>query len=373
VRHAVHVVMISKALVVGAYQRKLEELACQPGIELSVIVPPSWQDRRGAVKLERAFTKGYRLIEAPIVLNGQYHLHFYPSAGRLLRELKPDIVHMDEEPYNLATWLVLRDAQRVGAASLFFTWQNLNRSYPWPFREFERANYHMARWAIAGNEDARRVLREKGYAGQVSVLPQFGVDPGVFFPLRRPQHSTFVIGYAGGLVPEKGVDLLVRACQLLESVPWELRIAGGGPDEGRLRRLVEQLELAGRVHFVGHIPSTEVASFYQGLDVLVLPSISQDNWAEQFGRVLIEAMSCGVPVVGSSSREIPRVIGDGGIVFDEGDVSGLWHALSSLAADPLRCRELGERGHARVLAHFTHQHIAEATAAIYRQMLVQNG
>ena len=84
---------------------------------------------------------------------------------------------MDEEPYNLATWLALRAAARLQIRSLFFTWQNLKRIYPWPFRHFEQDNYRRASHAIAGNPTAATVLRAKGYSGDISVVPQFGVDP----------------------------------------------------------------------------------------------------------------------------------------------------------------------------------------------------
>src|SRR2546430_1576859 len=121
--------MVSKACLVGAYQRKLEELA-QRGIELTVIVPPSWRDESGEVRLERTYTTGYRLLVEPIRFNGYYHLHYYPGLARRMAEFRPDIAHIDEEPYNLATWHALRLAREYGARSLFFSWQNLLRSYP---------------------------------------------------------------------------------------------------------------------------------------------------------------------------------------------------------------------------------------------------
>ena len=249
----VRVVLVSKALVVGAYQRKLEELARQPGIELIAVVPPGWQDRRGAVRTERAHTQGYELLVAPLVFSGQYHLHFYPTAGALLRRLHPDVLHVDEEPYNLATWHLLRLGHALGACCLFFTWQNLLRRYPWPFGHFEQANYRRAAHAIAGTAAAATVLREKGYRGPLSVIPQFGVDTEIFSPgdfedggsLSLVARNTlasvgslatgkFVIGYAGGLVPEKGTDLLLRACAALRGVDWTLLILGDGPDRSRL-------------------------------------------------------------------------------------------------------------------------------------------
>lgn len=368
------VAMISKALVVGAYQRKLEELARLPGIELIAIVPPAWRDRRSHVRLERAHTCGYELIVAPLLFAGQYHLHFYPTLGRILSRLRPDIVHMDEEPYNLATWHALRLAAQLGAASLFFTWQNLNRRYPWPFRWFEATNYRRAAHVIAGNRAAVDVLAAKGYRGPVTVIPQFGVDPAIFRPAAEPltgQPMSFRIGYAGGLIPEKGVGLLLQACAGLAARDWQLILLGDGPERQHLAAQAQQAGIVGQVTFLGHRPSTETPDIYRTFDVLVLPSVSQPNWVEQFGRVLIEAMACGVPVIGSDCGEIPNVIGDAGLIFREGDVAALRGALSRLMAEPALRRELADHGRARVLAHFTQAQIAAATYRVYEAALRQ--
>jgi glycosyltransferase involved in cell wall biosynthesis len=370
--------MVSKALVMGAYQRKLEELARQPDLELTAIVPPSWREAGGTAILDRAHTSGYRLLVAPLALNGRFHLHFYPDLSRLLGELRPDILHMDEEPYNLATWHALKAAESVGARSLFFTWQNLERSYPWPFAQFEHANYRRAAHAIAGNERAAEVLCAKGYSGPISVIPQFGVDPVIFSPrddvgqgkpAETGRNKALVIGYAGRLVPEKGVHLLIQACAMLSQTEWRLRIAGDGPQRESLETNALAAGVLDRVEFLGRIVSTRVAEFYRTLDVFVLPSESRPNWIEQFGRVLIEAMSCGVPVVGSSCGEIPHVIGDAGLVFQEGNVDELSSALCRLAdASDLRAR-LSHRGRERVLERFTHAQVAAATGEVYRTML----
>jgi glycosyltransferase involved in cell wall biosynthesis len=109
--------------------------------------------------------------------------------------------------------------------------------------------------------------------------------------------------------------------------------------------------------------------FYQTLDVLVLPSRRRPNWVEQFGRVLIEAMACGVAVIGSETGEIPHVIGDAGLIFPEGDVMALRDALTGLATDPERRAHLATRGRARVLAHFTQAQVAEATYRVYQAIV----
>jgi glycosyltransferase involved in cell wall biosynthesis len=364
-----HVVMVSKALVVGAYQRKAEEIA-RHGVKLTVLIPPSWQDRRGRQVATAHHTEGYTLRTIPLWLNGNFHLHFYPTLARELAQLRPDVLHMDEEPYNLATYHALGIAQRLGISALFFTWQNLLRNYPPPFVWWERANYRRAGHALAGNQDAAAVLRNKGYQGPLTVLPQFGVDPAIFTPAShsRPADAPLRIGYAGGLLPEKGLDLLLQACAKLQGA-WQLRLVGDGESRAALVALAEKLGITDRVRFDSRLESHAMPLFYQNLDVFVLPSRTLPSWKEQFGRVLIEAMSSAVAVVGSSSGEIPNVMGEAGLCFAENDVDALRSHLQRLLDDPELVAKLGQMGRARVLANYTMQHIAAQTVEVYHALL----
>ncbi|MGC8838548.1 MAG: glycosyltransferase [Anaerolineae bacterium] len=363
------VLMISKACVVGTYQRKLEELARLPEVDLTVVVPPFWRDARGILPLERAHTEGYTLRVLPMRFNGHFHIHHYRGLGGLVRALRPHLLHMDEEPYNFATFQAAWWARRVGARVLFFTWQNLYRRYPPPFSWMEQYVYRAAAHALAGNQEAEEVLRRKGYRGPVTVLPQFGVDPDHFAPAPGPpSERPFTIGFAGRLVPEKGVDLLLRAAAGLPGA-WRMQVLGEGPLREDLQALARALGLGERVSFEAPLPSTEMPAWYRGLDVLVLPSRTRPNWKEQFGRVLVEAMACGVPVVGARSGEIPHVIGEAGLLFPEGDVAALREALARLQGDLALRRALAQAGRERVLARFTQAHIALRTWEVYREVL----
>ncbi len=365
------VALVSKALIVGAYQRKAEEIA-RLGVELTVLAPPLWRDRRGAQFMEPTHTVGYELRVIPIRLAGNFHLHFFPTLGRELARIRPHVLHMDEEPYNLATWLALRAGAKLGIRGTFFTWQNLQRRYPPPFRQMERANYRAASIAIAGNQEAAVVLRRKGYGGEIAVIPQFGVDPHIYSPtdlgVSLPKSAGLRIGYVGGLLPEKGVDLLIKACAGLTG-DWRLTIVGEGEIETQLRQTSDKLGVAGQVTFKGRVKSGDMPQVYRQLDVLALPSRTLPTWKEQFGRVLIEAMACGAVAVGSDSGEIPHVIGDAGVIFPEGDVDALRAALQRLADCPDERGRLASAGRQRVLDRFTMGQIACETVVVYQRLM----
>lgn len=361
------ITLLSKALVNGAYRRKCELMAAHRDVELTVLVPSSWRTDGTTVHLEHQHTESYTLRELPIRFNGNFHLHHYPTLARELKRARPQIFHVDEEPYNLATFLAYRDSRAQQPKTLFFTWQNLRREYPPPFRWMERYVFKASQRAIAGSQEAAQVLRMKGFARQIEVIPQFGVDPDVFTP-KPVRHDGFVIGYAGRLVYEKGVDLLLQA---LRDLPVQacLMIIGSGRELASLRSFAEANKITKRVRFMPTVSTIQMPALYAQLDAFVLSSRTQPNWKEQFGRVLIEAMACGVPVVGSTCGEIPQVIGEAGLLFPEGDMVALRHQLAQLIEQPHLCADLAQLGRSRVLAHYTMQHIAEDTVTVYRKMM----
>ncbi|MFM7198060.1 MAG: glycosyltransferase, partial [Chloroflexota bacterium] len=166
----------------------------------------------------------------------------------------------------------------------------------------------------------------------------------------------------------KGVHHLVEAVAALGG-DARLEVLGWGPEEGNLRALAARLGLGDRFRIVPGVPSHEVPTFARNLDVAVLPSLPTPRWKEQFGRMLIESMACGVAVVGSDSGELPHLIGDAGLIFPTGDAMALADRLRQIRDDqPLR-ESLVRRGTARVHAHFTHARIAASTVEVYREVL----
>lgn len=361
--------MVSKALVVGAYHAKLREIA-RLGVELSVIIPTRW----GLQRSEVTEAGEYHLTMLSCIGSGHLQ-HLYPNVHSIFNACRCDLVHIDEEPFSAVTWEVLTIARLRKIPALFFTWQNLFERYRSYARLFESYTFRHAAGAIAGNEEARDILHKRGFRKPVWVIPQFGVDTNLFKRMDSKElreslglAGKFIIGFMGRLVEEKGVDTLISAMKRLPEDTVAL-VIGSGPFQPRLQQLSLDRGLAERVRWIPSVPSLEVPKYLSAFDVLVLPSRTRPKWKEQFGRVLVEAMACEVPVVGSSSGEIPNVIGEGGLIFPEGDPEELADLIRRLQADTSLRRLLGSQGRSRVLAHFTQAEIARQTVEAYRELL----
>lgn len=235
------ILMISKACVTASYRSKITYMNRAADIDVGLVVPDHW----GNLPFEPDATdQDYPIYRLPVPFNGQNHFHWYPRLMEIVRDFKPDLVHVDEEHYSVVTAQGVRAAARLGIPSLFFTWQNIFKRYPLPFSTIEQTVFRTTQGAIAGNQDAEQVLRQKGYAKPVAVIPQFGTDLALFGPrdrgILRAQyhiHQPFVVGYVGRLIEEKGIGDLLHAIGPLMNADrdWGLLVVGIGPYNTTIR------------------------------------------------------------------------------------------------------------------------------------------
>lgn len=323
--------VVSHPCVTPANQDFFGELMASTGWDVTVVTPNRWKNEYGRQIPERSPGFGGSLIARRVALAGHIPLHFYASSTRaVLRAVLPDAAYLHHEPYGLATaqW-----AMALGSTPFaVYSAQNIVKHFPLPFAQFERAVLKRARLAVPVSETVADVLRRKGYAGPMEVLP-LPVDLARFFPAPSPPaHPT--VGYVGRLSPEKGVDVLLRAVANSTTPDLRCLIAGTGPDESRLREEASALGIAERVEWRGYVTHSEVAAFYRELTVLAVPSLTVPNWSEQFGRVVIEAIASGVAVLASDSGELPALLErtGAGLALPEGDHRALAQALDAHAA-----------------------------------------
>jgi glycosyltransferase involved in cell wall biosynthesis len=374
------VLVVGHTYTVGANRGKLHHLAKCGGVDLSLTIPQRWPHALTVFTADPHLSDAYELHSRRTLFEGRETRYVYfPDVTAGIRATSPDIVQVDDGPWSLVCMQVLAAKRALApkSKSLFFTWWNIDYELSRLARAVEAFNFRHADWAIAGNRDAAQLLAQHGFTKGISVLPQLGVDPNVFQRLdvaalrsRLGLKESFVVGFVGRLTHQKGLDTLLQAFAGLGGLP-HLVLVGGGELEQRLVSLAAGLHIGARFHLLGVIPHEEVPKYLSLFDTLVLPSRTMPHWKEQFGHVLIEAMACEVPVIGSDSGEIPNVIGDAGIIFPEGDAEALGEAIRSLMRDEGLRRELGRRGRRRVIQHYTNERIAHETYAIYCRLLGQ--
>ncbi|WP_315700778.1 MULTISPECIES: glycosyltransferase [unclassified Bradyrhizobium] len=349
---------------------RYRSLAARTNIDLHLVMPAVWKEFGRTIVAEPPRAEGFSIHVLPIRLPQagpmKWYLHFYPALRHLLSEIDPDVIHLWEEPWSV----VALQAQllRRRAAVVLEVDQNILKRLPPPFETIRGFVLGRTDHILSRSPDATEVVRACGYTGPVTPIG-YGVDLATFVPsaepVSTPRTRPLTIGYVGRLVEEKGLDDALDAIAQATS-PVLLNIMGEGPDEVRLRRRAKALGLGDCVTFRGWGSPQKVAAFLQELDALVLLTRTTKAVREQFGRVIIEAQACGIPVIGSSGGAIPDVVREGGWIVPERDPESLRQLLDRLAADPAVLRAKASAARANVLARFTYDAVATAIEAACR-------
>jgi glycosyltransferase involved in cell wall biosynthesis len=386
------ILVVSHTYIVDLNRDKFRELAkLAPDIEVTIVVPKHW--RPGGVQNKTIVSEplnegNFRIVPiANFSQNQQGLLMFRWGIVSLLREFRPDIIHVEQGAKGLAyaQLITLNKLLGLKAKNTFFTWWNIPYGLKWPVSWLEAYNLKNTHGAIPGNKDGADILRDHDYRGPIAVLPQLGVNEDLFRPQEQDALKTklglmpedFTIGFIGRFVEEKGLLTLARALEGMPDRRWKCLLLGRGPLREQLETWASDHGWSDRVLFVESVPHDEVYRYINLLDVMVLPSettyklktLSSVGWKEQFGHVLIEAMACEVAIIGSDSGEIPYVIDQAGLVFPEGDADKLRQCLLQYLDDPELLKTKAKLGYDRALADYTNRAIAQKQLAFYQQVL----
>ena len=322
--------------------RRRELALAERGIEVGLLLP----HRYGSDWSHAPVEPQIRSWRSSLVNSRSIPFHVWDprAVRRAVREFDPDVVDVHEEPYFPAggECVALARSRPV----VLYTAQNLLKQLPPPVAAMQRWVLGRARAAYPCSSGAADVLRARGFTGSIDVIP-IGTDDELFSV--RPTGDR--IGFIGRFVAEKGIrDMRGFGSRLL--------CVGAGPLEDELRACGAEIVRAGGLD--------ELAAALERMSVLVAPSRTTPGWCEQFGRMVVEAMAAGVPVVAYASGSLPEVIGDAGILVPEGDIAGL-NAAVERALDE---RDVwAERGRARARERYTWRAVAERQEALYRRAL----
>lgn len=369
---------IGHSYVVTLNRRLVNEIARigQGKWEVTAVAPSFMYGDLRPMQLEADPKEICRLEAVPVYLSKRIHLMSYGWRLKQILQQGWDLVHCWEEPYILAggqvAWWTPSETPLV-----YRTAQSHSKQYPPPFNWLEQ--YAMSRaagWICSGQLVAETLKPRPGYSLPMRLIP-LGVDINHFSPapdaglkIRRSlgwdEQGAPVIGYLGRLVPDKGLDLLMRVLDRLQT-PWRALFVGTGPMEATIQTWANRHP--DRVRICTTVKHDDVPQYLNAMDVLCAPSQTMPHWKEQFGRMLVEAFACCVPVIGSDSGEIPYVIQDAGVVVGEKDEQGWVEALSDLLESPCQRAELGAQGLRRAHSVYAWPVIAKQYLEFFTELL----
>ncbi len=391
-KSCLRVLFVSHTYVVGVNQGKLDAIASQDEVEVSLLAPKRWKavQWNKILEIENPYPR-VQLYPNRVLFSGKAGAYVYSPLAilRAILDFRPDIIQVEQEVFSLSGFEVALFSRLLNKPLVFFGWENMDRKLSWFRRWIRKFILNTTKSIIAGNCEGAELVKKWGYSGSVEVMPQMGVDTQLFTPREKKlpdisnpklvnsklKKSEFCIGFLGRLSYHKGIDILIDAARLLRDrgYTFKIRLCGTGSDKPKFVEQAQKLGLDKFIIWQDGVRHDEVPMEICRFDVLVLPSRTVETWKEQFGHVLIEAMATGIPVVGSTCGEIPNVIGRKDLVFPEGNAQELAAILMRLISQPSWYAEVADYSLKRVHQHYSHERIAQRLIELWRNILEGDG
>jgi len=353
-------------------QRERALVRCYPDVDLEVVTTPRW--REAEMEVEATPDDLFSVHTARTYLSKHIQLFAYDPGPIVaaLRRHRPHLIDLSHEPYSVACAEVLSLCGWFApkAPIVMHVNQNILHRYPPPFNWLEQRAFKRVSAAYVCSKTVSDVLRAKGF-DKPTPLITYGVNLKDFCPRAEVRNGTArkpTIGFIGRMLPGKGLPVLADALVKLKNEDWQVLLIGDGSEREQFERRLADHDLLDRAQFTGAISYNLVSRYFDQMDVLVIPTQTTKRVREQFGRVIVEGMASGVPVIGSTCGAIPEVIGDAGLVFKEGDADALASALRQTLSDKGLCERMSRAGLARV-QQYSWERVAEKTYELYQQVL----
>jgi glycosyltransferase involved in cell wall biosynthesis len=380
----IKILSIGHSYVVGVNRRLVNEMAriSDGKWEVHVVTPSKLNNDFRHFEYRAESTDICSISSVPVYFDRPIHIMSYDWRIADILKSNWDIIHCWEEPYIVAgaqiAYLTPKTAKLV-----YYTPQNIEKKYQMPFSIFEDMALKKMSGLIGVGQTATQTwiekLKKKQIAKPVVTIPH-GVDLDLFKPNDRARQNILtkcnwedngipIIGYLGRLTEEKGIVLMMEVLERLSNsgMNWRCLVIGKGPMEKQLKQWAESY--VDRVRILNDVGHEAVPNYLNIMDVLIAPSQTRPNWCEQLGRMLIEAMACGVPVIASDSGEIPYVVGDAGIIVGENDLDGWVTAIQNSIDSPTTRNRLIELGIERAKSQFSWSVIARQKIDFFESLL----
>lgn len=361
----------------AVFCHRLARALHQRGHDVHVVAARNDAGPDSVEQTEEAMVHRLQSVHAP---THEYYRLVFPwharrSIGRLLDEIRPDVVHV--QCHYMIGEAAINEAERRRIRTIatnHFMPENLEPFLPFPqwFRDIVSKNSWRDMGRLMGKAAAvttptglaARTMSE--HAGLDHVLPiSNGIDSSVYEQAPGETVNTAdhpVILFVGRLAVEKNIDVLIRAlAQVDPQLDAHLEIVGDGEQRTLLRDLVTELGLSERVTFHGHVSDEQLHRLYLRADLFCQPGT-----AELQSLVSLEAMSASKPVVLADALALPHLVSEGenGYLFTPGDPQDLAGKLTAvLTATPQERARMGEASHAHAV-----KHSQDKTVSLFEQL-----
>jgi glycosyltransferase involved in cell wall biosynthesis len=305
----------------------------------------------------------------------------------IFSRFQPQVVHVqDHYPLSQTVAGVARRFRTPVIGTNHFMPENLAPYFP--FSDHYKGLFDWLMWkpmihffnglslATAPSETAARILRKQGLRAPVCPvscgvsLERFYLKPDLDQAQVRERfgldsHRTIFL-FVGRVDVEKRLDVLLRACHLMQRDDIQLAIAGRGEALEELKRLAQRLDLGERVRFLGFVPDADLPALLNSVDIFAMPSE-----AELLSIATLEAMAAGRPVLAANAQALPELVAPGrnGFLFRPGDPVDAALYMAKLADHPEQWPEMSKVSQAKARAHSLEHTIAQYEG-LYRMQLV---
>ena len=362
--------------------RRLHELA---NVKLTLLAPTRWFENCVMEEYQPDQGEPFEtILGVPSWPGRELRSIYYNGALRAVRKSRPEVILLMEESFSLFALQIILLAKifSPSAKVIFYSFNITSYThYPyrpaWFYRVLGDTVMKMAHVGLCVSGRAERVLSESTFRGKIRIL-FFGINDRLFkgIPCHEararlglsPEEDIFL--YAGRLLEQKGIqDLLDAFAGLRAARPdrkLRLLIVGDGEYGDALHQKAASLDLDGSAEFRRAVPVEHMVAYMSAATAFVLPSRAE--WNEQFGRVNAEAMLVGTTIIGSTSGEIPGVIGDGGYIFEAGNADDLKRAMEEVLDDPREAALRRERGHQIAMKNYSLRGFVNGLVDIFEEL-----
>jgi glycosyltransferase involved in cell wall biosynthesis len=361
------VLLMVRELNLGGSERQMAEIA--KALDRSRFDPRAGCFRPAGLRGEELRAAGVPIVQFPVPslasVKGALRIAAY------IREQGIRLVHSFDTPTNLYG---VPAARMAGSAVVLSSQRADRRLMPPLYRHGLRVTDHLVDGIVVNCEFVRRHLREdeRVPAGLIHLCYN-GIDTDAFGPVRGPRpealrDASLVVGVVCVLRPEKGLETLLDAFAAVHDIEpgMKLAVVGSGPCLADLQERAGALGISR--HCVFEPATPRVADWLRGIDIFVLPSVS-----EALSNSLMEAMACGCSVAASRVGGNPELVahGETGMLFEPCDAAGLAQTLRRLIGEPTLRRELACNATRAIAGRFSLAAAARRMGEIYDALLRQ--